>query len=292
MSSHGTVSLDMSDVHPTTADDAMSQELPDMDDLKLEDIVTALANRVTRTKLESEAPEEAPKQSGILPKHILFPFSRHSSYGELCSLIEAFKPKDIFPCTTVPEKYWKANHSMAYLFGHLYTEPPKFRHDQTMFRKLAERPAPTVSPRVQKKMNTPDVTPSSKSFPPSSSSPSKKASKRKGLAQSQDGLETSTPKRRITDEPSRAEEGKKDDDEETDEEMDCTELSHAELAHAELDEVKLAEEVMGEDAMDETELKNAFRLEASNAALGNGGKHWSTIGLVSVSNHQEKEEEL
>lgn len=264
MSSRGTVSLEMADVHPDTAADAMSQEPADMDDLKLEDIVTALANRIARTKLESEAPEEVPKQPENLPKHIMFPYSRHSSYGELCSLIEAFKPEDIFPCTVVPEKHWRPNHSMAYLFGHLYIDPPKFRHDQTMLRKMSERPAPAKSPPVQKEMRTPEISTSPGTLPPTSSTPSKTTSKRKLLAESQEHLEERThSKQKMTDDPPQTvEESTNDDDSETDEEMDSAEL------------------------------KNAFRIEASDAALGNFGKHWSTVGLVSVSGHQEKEEEL
>jgi hypothetical protein len=34
-----------------------------------------------------------------LSNRIKFPYSRHSSYGELCQLVSAFKPKDIWPCT-------------------------------------------------------------------------------------------------------------------------------------------------------------------------------------------------
>jgi hypothetical protein len=40
-----------------------------------------------------------------LPKVITFPYSRHSSYQELCDLVEAFNPKDIYPCT-VDEGFW------------------------------------------------------------------------------------------------------------------------------------------------------------------------------------------
>lgn len=40
-----------------------------------------------------------------LPKVITFPYSRHSSYAELCHLVEIFKPKDVYPCT-VDEEEW------------------------------------------------------------------------------------------------------------------------------------------------------------------------------------------
>lgn len=34
-----------------------------------------------------------------LTNRIRFPYSRHSSYGELCYLVSELKPRDIWPCT-------------------------------------------------------------------------------------------------------------------------------------------------------------------------------------------------
>ena len=62
-----------------------------------------------------------------------FPYSRHSSYNELCHLIEAFKPKNIHPCT-VDDANWSPASSMSFLFGHIYSSPPSFSHDQMMLR--------------------------------------------------------------------------------------------------------------------------------------------------------------
>jgi len=42
---------------------------------------------------------------GALPKTITFPYSRHSSYPELCDLVRIFKPKDVYQCT-VDEETW------------------------------------------------------------------------------------------------------------------------------------------------------------------------------------------
>jgi hypothetical protein len=39
------------------------------------------------------------KVGDALPNIIRFPYSRHSSYPELCNLVDAFKPKDVWPCT-------------------------------------------------------------------------------------------------------------------------------------------------------------------------------------------------
>lgn len=45
-------------------------------------------------------------QDGALPRQITFPYSRHSSYPELCDLVRAFKPKDVYQCT-VNEVEWR-----------------------------------------------------------------------------------------------------------------------------------------------------------------------------------------
>ncbi|KAH0522849.1 hypothetical protein TsFJ059_006636 [Trichoderma semiorbis] len=45
-----------------------------------------------RTKVEQ-------RSETTLPNIIRFPYSRHSSYAELCDLVSAFKPRDIWPCT-------------------------------------------------------------------------------------------------------------------------------------------------------------------------------------------------
>ena len=68
---------------------------------------------------------------------IYFPFSRHSSYTELCDLVAALKPSDIYPCT-VEEQAWTENVSMRTLFGHLCSSTV-FRHDEEMRVLLRER---------------------------------------------------------------------------------------------------------------------------------------------------------
>ena len=67
-----------------------------------------------------------------------FPYSRHSSYEELCDLIRAFKPKDIHPCT-VDEEAWTPDSSIERLFGSLCSSD-SFDHDQTMVALWKTRP--------------------------------------------------------------------------------------------------------------------------------------------------------
>ncbi|KAL1954603.1 hypothetical protein VTO42DRAFT_898 [Malbranchea cinnamomea] len=70
-----------------------------------------------------------------LPNTIKFPYSRHSSYEELCLLVKAFQPKDITPCT-VDVDTWREEVSMEYLFGHLCSGT-SFSHDK-MMRELVQ----------------------------------------------------------------------------------------------------------------------------------------------------------
>lgn len=58
----------------------------------------------TRTKVEQRSETK-------LPNVIRFPYSRHSSYAELCNLVSVFKPRDIWPCTFHLETWQKNGRS-------------------------------------------------------------------------------------------------------------------------------------------------------------------------------------
>lgn len=66
-----------------------------------------------------------------------FPYSRHSSYNELCHLVEVFRPVDIHPCT-VEEATWIWDFSMESLFGHLCSGTI-FAHDKEMISLESQR---------------------------------------------------------------------------------------------------------------------------------------------------------
>lgn len=66
-----------------------------------------------------------------------FPYSRHSSYNELCHLVEVFRPVDIHPCT-VEEATWIWDFSMESLFGHLCSGTV-FAHDKEMISLESQR---------------------------------------------------------------------------------------------------------------------------------------------------------
>ncbi|TDZ28004.1 Protein artemis [Colletotrichum trifolii] len=66
------------------------------------------------TATMDEAPASIHQQ---LPKTITFPYSRHSSYQELCDLVQSFRPRDVWPCTVNPIEWIKSSVSIKSLFG-------------------------------------------------------------------------------------------------------------------------------------------------------------------------------
>lgn len=73
--------------------------------LKLPQILQALAQLVQERISSATEIIESQGSSNELPRLITFPYSRHSSYDELCDLVKAFQPRDVYPCT-VDEQYW------------------------------------------------------------------------------------------------------------------------------------------------------------------------------------------
>lgn len=74
------------------------------------DLLNALRDSVIKKKQLASAERRErmleSQGSGLeLPSIITFPYSRHAAYDELCDLVKAFKPRDVYPCT-VDEKRW------------------------------------------------------------------------------------------------------------------------------------------------------------------------------------------
>jgi hypothetical protein len=90
------------------------------DDLSLKALVSVLSEHATNSEKSPEKQNET----------IRFPYSRHSSYSELCMLVQAFQPKDVFPCT-VDEGRWHPTLGMRTLFGN-HCSADFFRHDAEM----------------------------------------------------------------------------------------------------------------------------------------------------------------
>lgn len=98
---------------------------------------------------------EASRKEGVAGDTIYYPFSRHSSYTELCGLVEAFKPADIYPCT-VDEENWTQDLSMRALFGHLCSGMA-FSHDEKMQLLLTHRLEDEGHRRKRQKMDLDDT---------------------------------------------------------------------------------------------------------------------------------------
>ena len=77
----------------------------ELDGFGIEDLVKALTEEALNKRKNGGQNLNTGKGGLELPKEITFPYSRHSSYEELCHLVEIFDPKDIYPCT-VNEKTW------------------------------------------------------------------------------------------------------------------------------------------------------------------------------------------
>ncbi|KAI9817172.1 MAG: hypothetical protein M1827_001284 [Pycnora praestabilis] len=118
------------------------------DNIPLVELADVL-NRVAKNREDIQKPRMLPEDtrrrqsqdvvSPIQPRSITFPYSRHSSYDELCHLIEALHPEDVYPCTT-DEENWHDSVSMKSLFGHLCSGS-NFAHDQEMIALRDERSA-------------------------------------------------------------------------------------------------------------------------------------------------------
>ncbi|KAK5171313.1 uncharacterized protein LTR77_004457 [Saxophila tyrrhenica] len=153
----GTYSIDLEDFKPyCETEQAGGETQTDLGDMSLDNLVSTLARLVTKAKTgtaESVRQSKAAtrpvsrRRADGLPTQITFPYSRHASYNELCLLVDAFKPRDINPCT-VDEKHWRPQSSMGALFGHLYNDVPTFTHDDTMFNmRLPNEPIKTEHTR-------------------------------------------------------------------------------------------------------------------------------------------------
>lgn len=104
------------------------------DDMELDNFIDILVKQANAKLNRNRA---STSRTDDLPEEITFPYSRHSSYHELCALVEAFHPRDIYPCTANKET-WDTSVSMRSLFGHLCSGD-NFVHDAEMLPLFEER---------------------------------------------------------------------------------------------------------------------------------------------------------
>ncbi|KAF2470943.1 uncharacterized protein BDR25DRAFT_334111 [Lindgomyces ingoldianus] len=112
------------------------------DDLSLQTLISVLSTHIIRTNETEEQRNET----------IHFPYSRHSSFSELCTLVSAFKPRDIYPCT-MDEDNWTPALGMRNLFGE-FCSANVFRHDTEMMEVYELR---TQRERTQRSEGISDI---------------------------------------------------------------------------------------------------------------------------------------
>ncbi|KAJ5084758.1 hypothetical protein NUU61_009337 [Penicillium alfredii] len=105
------------------------------EEISLEKLVTMLSRGAADGNIRTSC-DTGSNSRLDLPNTIRFPYSRHSSYSELCQLVAALRPKDIHPCT-VDSSSWSEKVSIGRLFGHLCSGD-EFTHDDHMRKIIAD----------------------------------------------------------------------------------------------------------------------------------------------------------
>lgn len=299
------------------------EDISELDQLPLDSLIPALASLAAKDREQesgnaplTETDHDAlpnPHPHDKLPKRITFPYSRHSSYTELCHLITAFKPYDIWPCT-VDKANWSMSQSMGFLFGHLYESPCRFTHDQEMSRRTGHRAAEVPDSRVVSpgQLSRPDevkgrsadgdrpvpsegegrsgtstradVSTLGAGARPSSTSHSIEIrhDRNKVNDTSSEGVVMRpTRKRRHSDDDAKASKTPPSTPAETSARVQIR--SGSQDRSPKTPETRL---------LSPNEYTEAWQHEAFEAALGTSPNDWNNITLVSVSGHQERETEL
>ncbi|PFH59821.1 hypothetical protein XA68_11839 [Ophiocordyceps unilateralis] len=134
----------------------VASSLGEGDEAQVHNALNALSRLVSGSG-KNEAAGSDRNMTGHLPTVIRFPYSRHSSYPELCRLIKMFGPHDVWPCT-VDKKRWKAQAiSIRSLFGDFCSHRQIFRHDQMMAIVASD----STSSQATERVATPSPEPSS-----------------------------------------------------------------------------------------------------------------------------------
>ena len=93
---------------------------------KLAEVLAQFVAERKRASVSESLTDNSPVQTKALPKVITFPYSRHSSYRELCHLVRVFNPKDIYP-STVDEAHWVEGMPVYALLSFGICTPPSIR---------------------------------------------------------------------------------------------------------------------------------------------------------------------
>ncbi|KAK4187205.1 protein artemis [Podospora australis] len=94
-------------------------------------VLTTIAEKLKPQEKQVSADNHGDK---ALPNIITFPYSRHSSFPELCDLVAAFRPRDVWPCTVDVPQWLKEGITVEDLFGQ-YCSSNLFLHDKFLSEK-------------------------------------------------------------------------------------------------------------------------------------------------------------
>lgn len=82
----------------------------DVVDDSLADLPSAIRFLTKATKHNENVEPSEPQAH-----RIRFPYSRHSSYSELCQLLQVLKPRDVWPCTVQPVRWVREGILFTYI---------------------------------------------------------------------------------------------------------------------------------------------------------------------------------
>ncbi|AEO58918.1 hypothetical protein MYCTH_52175 [Thermothelomyces thermophilus ATCC 42464] len=97
------------------------------------ELINGLQGIASKLKMRSE--RLSTNQYQPLPNIITFPYSRHSSYPELCRFVSKFKPRDVWPCTVDVPRWLREGITVEQLFSP-HCSGDEFRHDQAMTERF------------------------------------------------------------------------------------------------------------------------------------------------------------
>ncbi|KAF7551669.1 hypothetical protein G7046_g7655 [Stylonectria norvegica] len=132
------------------------------------DAIRVLAKKMGKTLEQDVARDDVSNDE--LPKTIRFPYSRHSSYAELCDLVNTFRPKDVWPCTVNPSEWLREGTTIKSLFGE-FCSGETFVHDLEM-EELAREQGPATAAHGIDSQTTADSNSRPESSPVASPEPS------------------------------------------------------------------------------------------------------------------------
>ncbi|VUC25537.1 unnamed protein product [Clonostachys rosea] len=117
----------------------------------IDSVIRAIAKQLSPKTTDVPKTTRAEVDQGAktaLPRVIRFPYSRHSSYHELCLLVAAFKPKDVWPCTVNIDEWLRDDVTISSLFGE-YCSGTTYTHDLKM-DVLRQARLPVMNPSSNK----------------------------------------------------------------------------------------------------------------------------------------------